>query len=219
MVADGGFSEWEMIVNKLTQLNWILISLFTINFMLCLKASPYLKIFLPITILLVALNNWVVSHFGTDYHETLTLTSTLLFSILCYGFFFTKGVEAINNPSIRWWLVPKRHLKNFPVWLESNKGNKILARVFDISKTGLFISSIEGNNWFTKYFSLGEVVSIKLATSSGLELRVDAEVVRKASQTRGNYPEGLGLQFKGLTFLEKLDLSRILLQEDYQLTY
>lgn len=208
--------EFLSIFSKLTLVNFIIMGIFLINSFLSFSANKYLKSTLPISILLVAFNNWVVAAYGKDYSFSLTILATAVFALFVSGFYFTKALDVILNPDLKWWLIPKRHKKTVPVWIKMTGDQYYLEKSFDISSTGIFISEGVDKIGYTperdyaKTVSEGDEVTLSIPLSDGSEeFQCKAEVVRK-TKAQGHYPGGVGFKFLDMDLKTKLNLNRVI---------
>jgi len=204
------FYEWKSVFMKLTPLNWLVMITTIVNGILCFKASTYIKYTIPASIFFVAINNFFVGAWGVDFNLLLTWSATLFYGIISYSYVYAHGLEAIENPERQWWKIPQRTQKSYPVWIEWQGKRKLLAKTFDISKTGAFISTIsQSSKLIPAEVKIGESVRLILGTSEG-DLSLGATIVRKEEQARGNYPVGLGVHFNGVGLTESIRLRRAL---------
>ena len=204
------FTEWQSILMKLTPLNWLVAFATLCNAYLCFKASPHIRYTIPTSIILVGINNFFVGSWGTDFSLLLTWIATLAYAIMSYSYIYAHGLEAIENPHKQWWKIPKRMKRSYPVWIEWNGERKLLAKTFDISKTGAFISSLTQNpNLFPDDLAIGEKVRVLIGTNQG-ELKIPATIIRKERMARGLYPSGLGVSFDQMAISQNFLLRRVL---------
>lgn len=204
------FYEWQSILMKLTPLNWTVMAITLVNGLLCFKAMPLIKYTIPLSILLVAINNFFVGAWGVDFSFLTTWIATVTYAVLSYSYAYTQGLEAIDHPEKQWWKIPQRFQRTLPVWLEWNGQRKLLAKTFDISKTGTYISALAGNNKFIPQdLKLGENLKVLIGTREG-DIELQATIVRKEDQALGHYPAGLGLRFNSVGIKETLQLKRLL---------
>ncbi|MCB0378250.1 MAG: PilZ domain-containing protein [Bdellovibrionales bacterium] len=191
-----GYNEFSAIFNKISFLNWMVIGVLLVGAYLHLKASPWLKGIAPVTIGLVALNNYVVGHYGADYSMGQTVMATMSFSLLFVPLFMPSSRLVLADPKRRWWARAKRYHKRVSATLNPYVGEMVHSHTFDISKTGAFFclegASIEGD-----VPAIGERVRLHLHVNSMKKIRVEAVVVRIA-EPDGRYPRGMGLKFVGI---------------------
>lgn len=202
--------EWQSILMKLTPLNWAVMTMTLANGIFCYKALPVIKYTIPASILIVAINNFFVGSWGVDFSFLTTWIATVTYAVLSYSYAYTQGLEAIDHPEKQWWKIPTRFRQTYPVWMEWQGQKKLLAKTFDISKTGAFVSGIADHSKFLPQdINLGEGLKLLIGTKEG-EIALQATVVRKESSPIGNYPAGLGLRFTGVGIKESLKLRKLL---------
>ena len=204
------FSEWASIAMKLSPLNWMVLTLCLINGYLCYQTNPFIKYTIPASILLVGVNNFVVGAWGVDYHFVLTWVATLVYTLFSYSFVYAHGLEAIEHPEKQWWKIPTRYQRSFPVWVEWQGKRKLLAKTFDISKSGAYIAALANSkNLLPSDLKIGEHIKVLIGTDSG-ELELQATLVRKEKESLGHYPAGLAVHFNNLSFAQSQKLRRLL---------
>lgn len=206
-----GISDIAQIWQKMTFFNWMIFALGPITAALVWIGHKSVKMLLPLNMIVVALNNWSVSHYGDDYSEAITITATLLFTMFNSILLFGRGLDAIIYPELQWWRVSQRiPCQDQKTLLSTLNGDLLEAQIFDISRTGLFLKQsdpIQG-----ELIKPGEQVTLGL-TLKGEEnpLIITARVIRKC-ESKGHYPEGFGLCFDALKIKERLALFRYLKQ-------
>src|SRR5665213_4610446 len=67
MIYGHGLSEISAVFDKLTLLNWLVLCGTLICSGLVWRASPYLRYAVPLLIALVAINNFFVGYYATDF--------------------------------------------------------------------------------------------------------------------------------------------------------
>ena len=202
--------EWQAIFMKLTPLNWAVMALTFLNGLFCYKAMPAIKYTIPASILLVAINNFFVGSWGVDFSFLTTWIATVTYAVLSYSYAYTQGLEAIDHPEKQWWKIPTRFRQTYPVWMEWQGQKRLLAKTFDISKSGAFISGIADHSKFLPHdINLGEGIRLLIGTKEG-EIALQATVVRKENQSHGIYPAGLGVRFTGVGLKETIKLKKLL---------
>ena len=188
------FTEIGSIFNKISLLNWLVMGgVLALSYM-HLKASKWLVVAAPLMILLVALNNYVVGHFSTDYSMAQTVMATSLFSLLFTPLFMPSSRLILKDPTRRWWTCSKRYHKKISTTLNPYVGDMIHAYTFDISETGAFISFEDLPA--EELPKVGDHIRVSFNVNSMKKIRCEAVVVRLA-EPRGRYPQGLGLKFVG----------------------
>ncbi|MCR9205661.1 MAG: hypothetical protein NXH75_13845 [Halobacteriovoraceae bacterium] len=206
--------DWQSLFMKITPLNWMVMFATGLNAYLSFKAHSAIKWTVPISIFIVATNNFFVGSWGTDFSIQATWLATIGYAMLGYVMVYGFGLDALNHPENHWWKIPPRHQKSMPVWIEW-QGNKKLLKTFDLSKTGAFLSALSKEQ-FPKDISIGDSLNIVIGTSHG-DLRMSATLVRKEQESRGNYPAGLGINFQSLSLKDNLLLHKIIRMPEAQI--
>lgn len=212
MIYGHGPGELGMVWKKLTPFNLSVISACLVNAWYCYKSHPYLLVSVPVSIVIVGLNNWLVSRLGTDFNEQATLSATMGFAIASGSFIFTRALDAVNEPQLRWWQVPRRVEINLPVWIKWNGIDRpCLASTFDLSKTGVFISSLtDGVIATSSELAPGSIIDVEIGTDGENCIQCQATVIRKEFKKHGHYPSGMGIQFKAMGLFDRFRLYRML---------
>lgn len=206
-----GLGELTLIAQKMTSLNWSIFTLSLLSATLIWIGHKSVKYLLPLNMVLVALNNWSVAEYGDDYSESLTIASTLLFTMFNSILLFGRGLDAILDPNLQWWRVSERIHCQQRALISTNQGELLEAAIFDISKTGLFLEQLSPK--LGQALAPGDHVRLGLALAGHEEpLVLNAKVVRKAEAT-GHYPKGLGLCFESLKLKERFALLRYIKEQ------
>jgi hypothetical protein len=196
-------APWEIVPigAKLTPLNWAILTLSALSGFLALRASRALLVSLPVLVLLVVYNNWLVGAFGMNYAFATTLFSSGLF-LFVLGISFTRStLNSILEPKLRWWMTPTRLQTRLPVFVWNREGiQQFETETFDISETGAFIVS---------RLEIGTKVDVLLPLQNCTAVQCQAEVVR-ASEPRGKYPAGVGVRFLNLSWSDQRKLRTLL---------
>ena len=210
--------EMQAIMSKLTIINHFCIGFLFLNSWLALKGAPVLKWTLPMMIGLVAFNNWIVSKYGADFDFTMTTLATALFTVFTSSILFTKGMDVLDSPDKRWWLIPKRFQKKLPIYLKTATESFILGKTFDISTTGVFVAIDQTKDHFHKRnqinFVPGELINLQIPTEDKSDFTCQARVVRK-THGGGVYPGGLGIQFENMDLKNRLRLYKIMRTSEF----
>ena len=147
----------------------------------------------PLSMLMVAANNYWVGSVGETYTANQSLMATGLFGLFAYSpYLLPKARKALMDPKLRWWRADKRISKEMPVTivLEDNTIiNEVLT--FDVSRSGIFLQSA-----LTDFYGLknGDRISVRWDSPDEQPFERDAEVVRLAEPS-GHYPRGVGIRF------------------------
>jgi len=196
-------AEWPLIMAKLSWLNFLVMGLSSVNVVMSLNASHWLKYSLPVTIIVVAVNNYFVSYYGADYTLLETSMASLVFALIHSTLFFFKSSSILEHPSLRWWLVPRRHQLQIPVWIEQKDGELISFKTFDLSKNGAFIAGGDLPD------NLKEGDEFNLAVrGEDMTYSVKAKIIRK-SEPLGHYPRGVGIRFETMSLGARLFLLKV----------
>lgn len=207
-----GMAESSMIITKMTYLNWGVVGVCLANAALSYYGHWLLKLSLPLSFFVVALNNFFVSKLSSDYSPLITTVATLAFGLMSSYLFFTKAKSILDNQETRWWLAPKRIKRTLPVWIQGPLGSPLLSKTFDISKSGAFLSApslATIRKDLTNPLNEGDQISLTLGLSGQNEFSCEAEVVRLC-EPNGNYPGGIGIRFKDMSINNKWILDQII---------
>ena len=210
-----GFTEAREIVNKIAPLNWLIMGLSLGNIYLLQRASNFLLLTFPTLIAAVAWNNWVVVRVGTDYGVSLGVAATLAMVALGTLLLTPDAMYVMIQPDKRWWLIPKRKQITTGVLIKTKFGRTIQTKTHDLSKTGAFVSLDRAGNElaFTglhqSFLKPGDQINILMNMGQSDSLLCRAKVVRKTSAS-GNYPIGMGIEFKDMGQKQKMRLDYFL---------
>lgn len=185
--------EWPLIFAKLSWLNIVVILLCTLNVILALKASPWLKLTLPASMIWVGFNNYAVSSYGQDFSFLETTMATIIFIMAHTTLLFANTSEIVHHPTLRWWLVPRRARLELPVWIKAGDGDFIPLKTFNLSKTGAFLCA-DGAESLPEMLKEGDSFTLAIK-GEDITYTLEARLVRKAAP-KGSYPEGLGIHFE-----------------------
>ena len=199
-----GLDELMLIYNKITALNLLVMLALILNVVLLYRASPYLKVSLPATLVIVGWNNYVVGSYGSDFSLMTTTLATMSFAAACVPLLAQKETRLLlKHPEKRWWLTPKRYKRKLRTQIQPYVGQNIEVSTLDISETGLFVpyqcfqgQSKSGNEEFGD-FKIGEMASLQIRLSEFRYIKCDAEVVRLNAHS-DSYPAGMGMKFINL---------------------
>lgn len=179
-----------LVLSKLTPLNLISMLFLAITGIFTLKLNKHLFVVLPILNIAICLNNYVVAEYGQMYSHLQTGLSSLFFLTISLGFYRKDIRKVIEDKKFRYWMTPKREMKQIPIEIECN-GRRIKSHTYDISKTGLFII----DKGFGDVFNLpyDALLTIRINLKRPVLLR--ASVARK-TLAKGTYPQGIGIKFE-----------------------
>jgi hypothetical protein len=188
--------ELVQMLTKISLLNLLVALSLVLNIPFILRASRWLSLSLPFSLIAIGWNNWVVASVGHDFSPSTTWVATLLFALLC-GFVSLPVVwNLIKNPEQRWWLQAVRKAISLPMTLEPVRGSSIDMRTFDLSNTGAFVQ-VDDWSEFEYPMREGDVINVKFTIGTLNRISCSAQIVRRNYES-GHYPAGLGLRFIGL---------------------
>jgi hypothetical protein len=224
--------EFMAVASKISLLNWVSIACLVWTAVLLMRASPLVKYSIPVTIVAVTANNWVVGQMEMDYSPVTASLATLGFISVHVVLCRETIVDLLTHPEKRWWLRPSRHKVEVQAYVSPLNGVAFKAKTFEISESGVFIPM--DDSLISAAIEMPEVAKkekdgtknrlkekvkitplkvndrITLCLTFGLsQIRCDALVVRR-TDARGLYPEGVGLRFEGISRSQRRDLKRYL---------
>lgn len=202
-----GHHPWHeamMIWHKLTWTNLCLIGASLLNCALFWRGSRYVLYSMPVSFLIVAVNNYYVSHLGDDFTSMQTSVATLLYIFPHFLLLYHKSAQVFWNPALRWWLCPKRYPFGVPVTVQTSTGQRISTHTFDISETGAFLKINLDE------LESGEEISVEIPSETGPYV-FKAQIVRKTAP-KGHYPAGIGVRFSQLDLGHHLYLKKMFQQ-------
>jgi hypothetical protein len=196
--------EWVAILNKMTVLNWLVIFTCLANAFFAFESHRWVLVSSMAATVTVALNNWVVAAWSTDFPSWMPMTGTLLFFVLHLTLFSRSAQQVLKGPPVkRYTSRSRRYQVEFPIWVETNNLQSFQVKSYDVSLSGAFIPFLhigddgEVHQGFPVPLRRGESVLLRVSLAGGEELVCRAEVVRR-SQATGNYPGGFGVRFSAL---------------------
>ena len=203
--------NYKILINQLSIFNWLVILMSAITAIYSFFADSKVVVSSIVLLGSVLLNNYFVIMYAENIHWTLPVASSLFsISVVAAVFMNKKFRNAVFNQEKRWWLIPKRHKKTLPIWIQINDDKCLLARTFDVSKSGAFVSSISGiQNFIEKGLTVGSKVRVLIGDKDNIEFQCDASVIRKTNAS-GIYPSGIGLHFDKVAMKGKFALSKII---------
>ncbi len=205
--------EWEAIFSKLTLVNWAVMAVTLFCAFLAFEAHRWVRNATLLAIVIVALNNWIVATWSTDFASWVPLLGTLVFCLVQSVLLLPDVQRVLKYPEQRWWLSAHRQRSEFPIWIETSNRQAFQSVTFDLSLSGAFIpfTHVDSGGEMAEGFPVpvrrGENILVRLGLDSAEEIACRAEVVRR-SASRGRYPAGLGLRFSGLDGLSRRRLKR-----------
>jgi len=209
------WGEWPMIFSKLTVFNRLVIGIFLLNAYLSLTAHKWLRVTIPLSLLVVCANNFIVGSYGTDYALHLTSLTSLMYLFFVSNLYLSRGYQVLLNPQLRWWRVPLRKKISCPVSIKLSNGEYFKSKSFDISNSGLFLEKQSNQREdFSAMNNVEEILEqdmiLNLAIAESFFCR--AKIVRKTAGN-GQYPAGIGLEFIDLNWQNKHSLQNLLQRE------
>jgi hypothetical protein len=213
------FSEWRIILHKMTLLNYTVATICLLNSLLSFMGHKLLKWSVPFSIALVFLNNLNVGIWAINYSFSESMSSAFLFSIISFSFLTKKALNTLNDPRKRWWKVSPRRQRVYPVWLDIDGQQKLLAKTFDLSGSGAFLAGLKEDCNFSlpKDLSPGKSIKISITNEGNKEICFEAKVVRKEESGKGHYPRGVGIKFIKKDLLQRFQLFLLISQERFVL--
>lgn len=200
--------EWRELstaLAKLTELNWLVVGGLIVGAGLLWQASPHTRWFVPLVIVLVAINNSVVGYYATDFTPTMTLLATLGFALMNLPLLHPDSLNVFLHPERRWWIRAERHRLAIPVAIEGTRLASLRAETFDLSETGAFIPQVRN-------IGVGDWITVRMTFGAFTQIRCQGRVVRR-TEARGIYPAGVGIQFEGVSWRQRRELRKCLARQ------
>jgi PilZ domain len=201
------FNEIGEVFSKLTWLNILVMSIALTNAGLAYYAHPWLKQMSLIGFGVVTLNNIWVGYTGLNYSMTTSILSLLGYMGVHSMMLLPSVKTLLSSQTHRWWLTPQRYTLLLPIEVHPWKGQHFSTSTFDISENGAYmISDPSQGAWkqlnYSEPLKPGAELNIRFRIGTLNTIRCAAKVVR-VGQANGKYPEGMGIQFKGLSRYQK----------------
>lgn len=200
LIYGHGFGEMDAVFAKLSSLNWTVMAGLLVCAVMLWRALPYTIIAIPLLIGLVALNNLVVGHYGTDFSAGTTALASVGFAFLNLPLMHAELRALFKNPAKRWWLRAERKRLIVPVLIEGMHLDGIRAQTFDFSETGVFVQN-------ESQTGIGDMITLRFKFGTLHQFRCQGRVVRR-STPKGIYPAGVGIEFTNLSRMQKRELRR-----------
>ena len=195
------FSELDLVFQKLTVLNKVLVGMCFVNAIFCFRASRFVFLVIPLSVTVAIVNNYYVSLYSQDFIPGVTYIASLGFLLLPSTLLLPSPLTILTTPSKKWWRHEKRLNVRIPIEILRDKIQTITS--VDVSASGLFLEC--GMNTFPD----GAQVQVVVPISTKNKLSLHAKVVRK-SDSKGSYPEGVGIEFTKVDWKQKLALKHFL---------
>lgn len=193
---------WEVvaIATKITPLNGVVMMLCFICSYLIYHASPWTNYFVGLLLISVSWNNWLVANIELNYSAFAAGLATLGLFLAHLPLLTPQIRVLLDHPEKRWWRTARRVRVAQTISLTSNN-TAWTGQTFDLSRGGAFVthSSVEPR----MAFSRDEVFKAKLQLDPKRVIECQAQIVRE-SDAKGTYPKGVGLQFSGMSFRDRL---------------
>ncbi|MBI2522085.1 MAG: PilZ domain-containing protein [Bdellovibrio sp.] len=189
--------SWGRAFYLLTPLNWITIFTFILMAYLSFKASTLLKVALPLSFTIVAINNFVAMDIlGEKVFENFLFgigPATVAYSaFLYYVMFKSPQAYLLENPHLRWWRIAPRYQVSLPIWFAQKGKGLQRAQTFDLASGGIFVP-MDICSHTDNPFAEGETLQIHLDLM-GQVLQCRGKLARIEKKSKGNYPPGLGIK-------------------------
>jgi hypothetical protein len=195
-LLDISWTNFYQVHRHITLPNWCTIALLVTTATMIYRGHHSTKWLIPITILMVAWNNYLVSAYGHNFNSMETTFGSLFFPLIFAPLYTKKYRRIISDRRFHWWETSPR--KNHQAYVAINPfvSSTINSRTYDVSKSGLFVE-INDIAW-EQLPKVGERVNLSICLDTLRKVRCEAVVVRTAEAT-GQYPRGMGLHFTELT--------------------
>lgn len=197
---DHPWAEFAAVWPKLTWLNWVVMAGSVVTGVMIFRAAPGVQRAMYLLIGAVALNNFFVGYYATDFSPWTASFATLAFCVLNWPLQQSEVRELLMHPDRRWWRASPRRRMTVPIFLGGSRKTALRAETFDISESGAFVP-------VDAALKLEERVSICLTLGTFQQIRCDGRVVRKA-EANGCYPAGFGIEFSNLDWWQRRELRR-----------
>lgn len=204
-------SEWVDIANKLTPFNWLVIMVAAANASIIFKVSRIALYLTPVVFAIVALNNYFVSLYATDYSPLLAGLVVAGFAFMHWPLAMTRNLALLNDRKLHWWRTAPRRQVSLPVSLGDSRHWAFHASTFDVSESGTFVALDEAALQMHTELNHQKDFRVRLSLGGQSYLTCNAKIVRRSSEN-GHYPAGLGIQFESMPYGDRRALRRILSQ-------
>lgn len=141
-------------------------------------------------------NNWILLRFPGPIPAWAVSTASSVAAFAAVWLMRPSAVRLFHTPSLHWWRTARRHRISAPVEIEAAAGHRLQGTVFNLSRTGLFVTGVpEG-------LEAGERVRLTVRLERRT-LCAAARVVRRA-EASGEYPQGFGLRFARVPLADRV---------------
>ncbi|HAZ12457.1 MAG: hypothetical protein A2X86_16845 [Bdellovibrionales bacterium GWA2_49_15] len=205
--------SWGRAFYLLSPLNWTTLVTFIFLSYLSFKTSSLLKLALPLSFTVVALNNFIAMDvLGEKIVENFMFNmgpATVAYSVfLYYVMFKSPQAYVLENPQLRWWQIAPRYQVSLPLWLAKQGKGLQRACTFDLASGGVFVPMNVGTEADTD-FKEGDTLQIHLDLM-GQVLQCQGKLARIEKRGKGAYPPGLGIQLDMLDYSKRNTLNTFL---------
>lgn len=206
-LLDLEWTNFYQIHRHITLPNWFTMALLVATAVMIYRGHRSTKWLMPMTMLMVGWNNYLVSAYANNFSSMETLLGTLFFPLLLAPMYTKKHQKLISDRRFHWWETSPR--KNHQAYVAINPfvSSTINSRTYDVSKSGLFVQ-IDDIAW-ENLPKVGERVNVSITLDTLRKVRCEAVVVR-AVEAKGQYPRGMGLHFTELTSENRRTLNSFL---------
>ncbi len=182
-----GLSEVDAILSKISLLNFLVMGFSVLAAVSIHRAHSITKIFTPVLLILVGINNGFVSAVSDDYSVSLTYFATLAFFIAHLPLLNSEIKTIFVNPRQRWWQTPPRKRMEIPMMLSPYSHQTVFrSKTFDLSESGAFVPFSKTLDPLSE-MKINDSMFLCLNLGALTQLRCQAKVVR-IDESRGDYP-------------------------------
>lgn len=201
LLYNHGWNEVSDALAKLTALNWAVMFGALACAGLIRRASPWSALALILETTLVGANNFFVGFYATDFSPFTAACATLAFGGLNLPLLRAELRGLLRHPERRWWLRAERRRVSVPITLSGHRRTPVRTESYDISESGVFIPVVHPN------LRPDDVITVRMTFRTYQQMRLEGRVVR-ATEARGSYPAGIGIEFKPLSWWQRRQLRR-----------
>ncbi|MCB0420016.1 MAG: PilZ domain-containing protein, partial [Bdellovibrionales bacterium] len=209
-----GEGLWDVANNieMISFLNVLVMIALVAHIPLFLRASRWLILTLPATVVLVAWNNYVVGAMDMGASLPWIVSATAGFIALSGSLLAPSPRRLLLNPSLRWWLQKRRAKVVMPVEIKGCRFDLDHLKTFDLSTSGAYLTGFSDADW-ERTPEVGKVFDLSLALSPLLKIKCEAKLVRVSEKGTDSYPRGIGIQFVDLKRRDQQKMDRYLKTE------
>ena len=209
-------SEFLLAIHKMPITNTLVIGTSLLSALLAWRASSLLKFALPLNILMVGWNNWLVERSSlNEFPSGIAIASFIAFLGVHSLCLHPQALRVLKDPTLRWWLTPRRKNVRVPIFIQTWMGETIKAYTLDISDDGLFVPfGLRELNQHPKSFKplleIGRRVDLNIVLNPLNTIHCEAEIVRSSMTAEGIYPAGVGFRILRYHGQAKDELKKLL---------